>query len=95
MNALLRFSSDLQGYEYRTGDTATETPMKHLAFASAIAAVVTLGSGPTAFAQEGKAVERVEQDNRDIRHDNRDIRRDKADLKTEAQGRARRAQCRS
>jgi len=83
MNALLRFSSDLQGYEYRAGGTTTEIPMKHLAFASAMAAVLTLASGPTAFAQESKAVERVEQDNRDIRHDNRDVRRDKADLKTD------------
>lgn len=65
MNAPLRFSSDLQGYGSRAGDTTTEIPMKHLAFASAIAAVVTLGSGPAAFAQESKAVERVEQDNRD------------------------------
>jgi len=83
MNALLQFSSDLETYERRAGDITTEIPMKYLAFASAIAAVVTLGSAPTAFAQEGKAIERVERDNRDIRHDNRDIRRDKADLKTD------------
>jgi hypothetical protein len=54
--------------------------MKQLAFV-AISAVVMLSSGPIAFAQESKQLERVERDNRDIRHDGRDIRNDKADLK--------------
>jgi hypothetical protein len=60
-----------------------EIPMKHLALASAIAALVSLGGNPTAFAQESKAVERVEKDNREIRRDNRDIGSDKADLKSD------------
>jgi len=60
-----------------------EIPMKHLALVSAIATLVTLGSNATAFAQESRAVERVEKDNRDIRRDNRDIRSDKADLKAD------------
>src|SRR5215471_13447120 len=59
-----------------------EIPMKHLALVSAIA-TVTLGSNATGFAQESKAVERVEKDNRDIRRDNRDIRSDKAELKAD------------
>jgi hypothetical protein len=84
MNELLQLGSDQQSYERRAGDTTMEIPMKHLTFVSAIAAVVALGSNMTAIAQESKALERVEQDNRDIRRDNRDIRRDRVDLKTDA-----------
>jgi len=84
MNALLQLGSDQQSYERRAGDTTMEIAMKHLAFVSAIAAVVALGSDMTALAQESKALERVEQDNRDIHRDNRDIRRDRVDLKSDA-----------
>ena len=59
-----------------------ESPMIRGAVIGSLTAALTLLAGGTVYAQtEGQKLERVENDNRDIRGDNRDIRGDKADIR--------------
>ena len=59
--------------------------MRRYAVIGSFASVLALMAPPSAWAQsEGQKLERVEKDNRDIRHDTRDIRQDARDIRRDA-----------